>query len=61
MAGEDKRYCLEQAGFTDDQIDALYEVFATHPHSHDMGDIIGLEDELEELAELETSDVDEDE
>jgi hypothetical protein len=46
---EDERYCLEQAGFTDDQIDALTQVFAARHHSHEIDEIVGLEDELSEL------------
>ena len=44
---------LERAGFTSDQIQALLDNFALHPHTHDIDDIIGLDQELSELEEEE--------
>ena len=40
---------LERAGFSSDQIEALLNTFALHPHQHDMEDIIGLDQELAEF------------
>lgn len=42
---------LEEAGFSEAQIEALLHVFAIHPHTHNIDEIIGLEEHLEELGE----------
>ena len=39
---------LEQAGFTEAQVEALIEAFTLHHHSHSLDEIIGLEDRLEQ-------------
>lgn len=41
---------LEEAGFSDTQIQALTHVFALAGHSHEIDDIIGLEEQLEEFG-----------
>ena len=43
---------LEQAGFTEAQIEALVEAFTLHHHSHSLDEVIGLEDRLAELDEI---------
>jgi hypothetical protein len=48
----DRRH-LEDAGFTPEQIDALIENFSPTDHSHEMSDVMGLE---EELAAIEDDD-----
>ena len=48
---------LENGGFSSDQIHALLQVFAVHPHTHDIDEVIGLEDQLAELeSEIEEDD-----
>jgi hypothetical protein len=49
MTHHEAEEALEGAGFTAEQIGALLEIFARHPHEHEMDDIIGLEQELAEL------------
>ena len=44
------RQSLEDAGFSEDQIEALFRNFATHPHDHEIEDIIDLPEALEELG-----------
>ena len=39
---------LEEAGFSEAQIEALIEAFTFHHHSHSLDEIIGLEDRLEQ-------------
>lgn len=51
---------LEEAGFSDAQIQALTEVFATRGHSHAIDDIIGLEEQLEEIGADDDEDGDDD-
>ena len=55
----DNEEILESGGFSSDQIHALLQVFALHPHTHDMDDVIGLEDALSDI-ESEEDDDDED-
>lgn len=52
------RQPLENAGFTDEQIEALIETFSPRGHRHDIGDI---EDLADELAALEPGGEDDDE
>lgn len=47
---------LEDAGFTQDQIDALIETFSPHGHRHDIEDIENLQDELDDLQPEEEDD-----
>lgn len=49
----EERICetLEHAGFSESQIEALMAVFAVHPHTHSIDEIIGLEEQLEEIGE----------
>ena len=48
---------LEDAGFTEEQIDALVETFSPNGHRHDIDDVVDLADEL---AALEPDDVEDD-
>lgn len=50
------RAALSDAGFSNDQIEALFEVFASRHHMHEIDDIEGLE---EELIDLQPEDADE--
>lgn len=50
---------LEQAGFTEDQIEALVETFAPHGHRHDIEDIEDLQNELDDLQPEENEDEEE--
>lgn len=58
----EERACetLEHAGFSESQIEALTAVFAIHPHTHSIHEIIGLEEQLEEIAEEEEDEPDSD-
>lgn len=56
----DERQRLEQAGFSDEQIEALMDAFTVHHHHHDMDEVDGLEEELSELGLGEDSDDDDD-
>ena len=49
----EERVCdiLEQAGFSEGQVEALTQEFAIHPHTHSIDEIIGLEEQLEEIGE----------
>lgn len=51
----EERICeiLEQAGFSEGQVEALTQVFALSPHDHTIDQIIGLQEELEQIAEEE--------
>lgn len=42
---------LSEAGFSDEQIEALLTHFARRPHTHDIEEITGLPQELDELAD----------
>lgn len=42
---------LEEAGFSEAQVEALLAVFAIHPHTHSIDEIIGLEEQLDEIGE----------
>lgn len=44
-------HTLEEAGFSEAQVDALLAVFTVHHHSHSIDEVIGLEEHLEELGE----------
>ena len=54
---------LEEAGFTEAQVEALIGAFTLHHHVHPVDEILGLEDRLQELDEIaeecETSEDDE--
>lgn len=52
---------LEQAGFSEGQVEALMQIFALHPHNHTIDQIIGLQEELEQIAEEEDDDETDDE
>lgn len=52
---------LEQAGFSEAQTEALMAVFAVHPHTHSIDEIIGLEEQLEEIGEEEDEESDDEE
>ena len=51
---------LEQAGFNEDQIEALIETFSPRGHHHDIEDVEDLRDELDDL-QPEESEEDEEE
>jgi hypothetical protein len=51
MLDESDRERLRRGGFSPDEIDALLEVFSIQGHSHAIEDVIGLDEELEELEE----------
>lgn len=40
---------LKRGGFSTDQVEALMECFSTKPHTHDMDDVIGLEEQLADI------------
>lgn len=42
---------LSDAGFNDEQIEALLTHFARRPHTHDIEEITGLPQELDDLAD----------
>jgi hypothetical protein len=49
MPEDEREEHLAAAGFSDEQIDALIEIFALHGHSHAMSDVIGLDEELSDI------------
>lgn len=49
--GQEDEEELERAGFTGEQVACLLNVFATHGHTHEIEDVIGLDEELDEIAE----------
>ena len=40
---------LEDAGFTEAQVHALLEAFTLHHHTHSIDEVLGLEEQLEEI------------
>jgi len=38
----------EEAGFNEDQLEFMWQFLAKEPHTHDMSEIDGLEEALEE-------------
>ena len=42
---------LEEAGFTESQVEALLAAFTVHHHSHSIDEVIGLEEQLDEMTD----------
>ena len=40
---------LSDAGFSEDQAALLLKLFARKPHTHKMSDVLGLEEEFDEV------------
>ena len=38
-------------GFSDEQAECLLRIFALHPHTHDIEDVVGLDEELDEISQ----------
>lgn len=57
----DIREQLRNGGFTSNQSDTLIEVFAQIGHTHDIDDVVGLEEALTDEEEDEIIDDDEEE
>lgn len=42
---------LLDCGFTSEQIECLDKYFAARPHTHELDEVLGLEDELDQIAD----------
>lgn len=42
---------LEEAGFSESQVEALLGAFTVHHHSHSIDEVIGLEEQLDEIGD----------
>lgn len=45
-----------EAGFSKEQLEFLEEHLAKYPHTHDIDDVVGLQEALEDISEEEEDD-----